>query len=72
MFDGMVSVAIDSPIIKIPKTTIAAKKDFSGDRKQINFNAKIEKPVSKQVNCQYLFVIYNQNTSIIIVIKIQV
>ncbi|XP_025989321.2 uncharacterized protein LOC105195312 [Solenopsis invicta] len=50
LFDGMISMAIDSPVIKIPKTMIAAKKDFTGDRKQINFNAKMEKPVSKHIS----------------------
>ncbi|XP_012534919.2 uncharacterized protein LOC105835859 [Monomorium pharaonis] len=50
LLDGMISVAIDSPFMKIPKTTIGAKKDFTGDRKQVNFNARMEEPVSKHVS----------------------
>lgn len=46
----MVSGEIDSPIIKIPKTTIAAKKDFTGNRKQLKFSARMEEPVSKYVS----------------------
>ncbi|XP_032670099.1 uncharacterized protein LOC116843644 isoform X1 [Odontomachus brunneus] len=47
LLDTLISCAIDSPMMKIPKTTIVAKKDFTGDRKQLKFNANIEEPVSK-------------------------
>ncbi|XP_029160980.1 apolipophorins isoform X2 [Nylanderia fulva] len=47
LLDMMITGAIDSPILKIPITTIAAKKDFTGSRKQIKFNAGIKEPVSK-------------------------
>jgi len=57
LLDVMVSGLIDSPIIKIPKITIVAKKDFAGKRKQIQLNAKMEHPVSKQVKYRYLFLI---------------
>ncbi|XP_025074116.1 uncharacterized protein LOC105427375 [Pogonomyrmex barbatus] len=48
--DIMVSGAIDSPIIKIPQAMIAAKKDFTGSKKQIMFKAKMEEPVSKYMS----------------------
>ncbi|EGI63145.1 Apolipophorin [Acromyrmex echinatior] len=50
LLDVMVSGLIDSPIIKIPKITIVAKKDFAGKRKQVQFNAKMEHPISKQIS----------------------
>lgn len=45
----MVSGNIDSSVIKIPQTTITVKKDFTGDRKEVKFNASMEKPVLKHV-----------------------
>ncbi|EFN78662.1 Apolipophorins [Harpegnathos saltator] len=47
LLDIVISGAIDSPMIKIPKTTIVAKKNFAGDRKELKFNASMEEPVSK-------------------------
>lgn len=48
--DMIVSGAINAPVIKIPKTTITVKKDFTGIRKQFKFSAEMEKPVSKYVS----------------------
>ncbi|XP_070169221.1 uncharacterized protein Apoltp isoform X2 [Polyergus mexicanus] len=50
LLDMMIYGAIDSPVMKIPKTTIAAKKDFTGNRKQLKFNARMEEPVSKYMS----------------------
>jgi len=57
LLDVMLSGAIDSPIMKIPKTTIAVKKDFTEDRKQVKLNARMEEPVSKHVTYRYLLII---------------
>ncbi|XP_024879673.1 uncharacterized protein LOC112459670 [Temnothorax curvispinosus] len=50
LLDMMLSGAIDSPVIKIPQTSIAVKKDFTGDRKKVKFNARMEEPVSKHIS----------------------
>ncbi|XP_014467442.1 PREDICTED: uncharacterized protein LOC106740686 [Dinoponera quadriceps] len=47
LLDALISGAIDSHVMKIPKTTIVAKKNFTGDRKQFKFNASMEEPVSE-------------------------
>lgn len=53
----MVSGAIDSPIMKIPYTNVAVKKDFTGDMKIVKLHASMNEPVSKQVKYRYLFAI---------------
>lgn len=50
LLDMMVSGAIDSPVMKIPKTTVAATKNFTGEIKQVKFNARIEEPISKNIS----------------------
>ncbi|EZA49996.1 Apolipophorins [Ooceraea biroi] len=50
LLDTMVSGAIDSSVIRIPKTTIAAYKDFTGNLKQLKFSARLDEPVSKHTS----------------------
>lgn len=59
LLDTVISGAIDSPVMKIPKTTIVAKKDFTGDRKQLKFNASMEEPVSEYVSFPVIFNLSN-------------
>lgn len=61
----MVSGTIDSPVIKIPQTTIVVKKNFTEGMKEVKFNASMEKPVSKHVKYRYLFIIWIKSTIII-------
>lgn len=53
LLDTMVSGAIDSSVIRIPKTTIVAYKNFTGNLKQLKFGAKMDEPVSKHVGIKY-------------------
>lgn len=55
LLDILISGAIDSHVMKIPKTTIVTKKDFSGDKKQLKFNASMEEPVSEHVGFPIIF-----------------
>jgi len=53
LLDAMISAAIESSVIRIPKTTIVAYKDFTGSTKQLRFSARVDEPVSKHVSYQY-------------------
>lgn len=52
----MASGAIDSPILKIPKTEIAIKKDFTRNNKEFKFSARMAEPVSKYVSMSRTYV----------------
>lgn len=49
LLDTFISAKIDSPIMKIPQTTIIAIKNFTEDTKKLKFNAKMEAPASKYI-----------------------
>nr|XP_012235380.1 PREDICTED: uncharacterized protein LOC105679739 [Linepithema humile] len=52
LLDMMISGAINASVIKIPKSTITVKKDFTGNKKQFKFSAGMEEPVSKYTSLE--------------------
>lgn len=50
--DTLLMVEVDTPLLKLPKSAITVKRDFTGKEKYIKVTGEIGKPISKSVSLQ--------------------
>lgn len=50
--DTLLVIQVDTPLFKLPRSTVTAKRDFTEREKYVKFSAEIAEPISKSLSLQ--------------------